>query len=307
VSNNLNLMQEIFCNIMIKDDFGKTDLNITRFGFGAGQIGEASIPAKQVNKILNIALDYGINLIDTARGYGLSEERIGKFLKHRRDEFILSTKVGYDISGYKNWTYDIIIAGIENALRLMKTDYLDIVHLHSCDLNILKSGEVIEALEKSKEHGKVRFIAYSGENDELDYAVKSNRFDSIQTSVNICDQRDIDTIILQAKQDGMGIIAKRPLANAPWRFKECPVGDYAEEYWKRWRSMNMDFDLPCEEIALRFTAFSTNIDTCIVGTTNENHLRNNIQIIEKGPLPEEIVTEIKDTFKKNDDHWIGQV
>ena len=77
----------------------------------------------------------------------------------------------------------------------MQTDYLDIVHLHSCELNILKLGEVIEALEKAKEQGKVKCIAYSGENEELNFAVNSNRFDGIQTSVNICDQRNIDEIL----------------------------------------------------------------------------------------------------------------
>ena len=287
--------------------FGKTGLNVSTIGFGAGLIGDTSISDKAVDSLLNTVLDCGINLIDTARGYGLSEERIGKFLKSRRKEFILSTKVGYDIHDYENWTYEIIIAGIENALRLLQTDYLDIVHLHSCELNILKSGNVIEALEKAKEQGKVKCLAYSGENEELNFAVETNRFDNIQTSVNICDQRDIKTLISEAKQKGMGIIAKRPLANAPWRFKDCPTGHYAEEYWKRWKTMNLNFDLSWDEIALRFTAYSTNVDTCIVGTTNEKHLQNNIKIIDKGSLTDSIVSEIKNSFIQNDDNWIGQV
>lgn len=292
---------------MIKNNFGNTGIQITPLGFGAGLIGDASIPQKDVESILNSLLDFGINFIDTARGYGLSEERIGKYLGHRRSEYILSTKVGYDIPGYENWTYDIIIASIENALNLLQTDYIDIVHLHSCELYILKSGEVIEALEKVKEEGKVKFIAYSGENEELDFAVNSNRFDSIQTSVNICDQCDIETLIPEAKQKGMGIIAKRPLANAPWRYKELPSGLYVEEYWKRWITMNLEFDLPWDEIALRFTAFSANADTCIVGTTKESNLKRNIKIIEKGPLPDNIVSEIKNAFKANDDNWSGQI
>lgn len=292
---------------MLRNIFEKSDLNVSVLGFGAGQIGDASISESKVELLLNSVLDIGVNLIDTARGYGLSEERIGKFLRHRRKDFILSTKVGYDIPGYENWTYDIIITGIENALKVMQTEYLDIVHLHSCELNILHNGTVIDALEKAKEKGKVRYIGYSGENEELIFAVNSKRFDCIQTSVNICDQRDIETIIPMAKHEEMGIIAKRPLANAPWLYKELPVGAYVEEYWKRWKTMNMEFDLPWDEIALRFTAYSTNVDTCIVGTTSETHLRNNIKIIEKGPLPEDMVFKIKNTFKEKDDNWIGQV
>jgi Aldo/keto reductase family. len=81
----------------------------------------------------------------------------------------------------------------------MKTDYLDIVHLHSCNLDVLKSGEVIEALHKTVEQGKVKIAAYSGENEELKFAVDSNSFGSIQTSVNICDQIDIDGSIKKPK------------------------------------------------------------------------------------------------------------
>lgn len=147
-------------------------------------------------------MDLGINLIDTARGYYASEERIGKYISYRRKEFILSTKVGYSIEGYADWSYDIILAGVDNALRLMKTDYIDIVHLHSCDLNSLQRGEVIEALNKTIEQGKVRVAAYSGENEELKFAVDSNKFGSVQTSINICDQIDLDASIKQAKKRG---------------------------------------------------------------------------------------------------------
>ena len=71
--------------------------------------------------------------------------------------------------------------------------------------------------------------------------------------------------------------------------------------------MNLNFDLHWDEIALRFTTYSTNVDTSIVGTTSENHLKKNIKIIEKGPLPQDIVTDVKNAFKENDDNWIGQV
>ena len=192
-------------------------------------------------------------------------------------------------------------------MKLLQTDYIDIVHLHSCEMDILESGEVIEAIEKIKQQGKVRCIAYSGENDELSFAINSNRFDSIQTSLNICDQRDIEFLIPEAKKKGMGIIAKRALANVPWLYDQFPKGLYVEEYWKRWKKMNLDFDLPWQELALRFAVYSANADTCITGTTKEKHLEKNIAIVEKGPLPDDIVTQIKKAFQKNDKNWIGQI
>ena len=143
-------------------NFADTGIKVSTLGFGAGQIGDHSISEIEIEKILNTILDYGINLIDTARSYGCSEERIGRHLSHRRSEFILSTKIGYGIEGYKDWTYDCITAGIETALQTLRTDYIDIVHFHSCPIETLQNTNVIEALNKAVEAGKVRVAAYSG-------------------------------------------------------------------------------------------------------------------------------------------------
>jgi len=200
---------------LIYRNFGNTGLKVSALGFGAGEIGDYAVSEKDSELILNTVLDLGINLIDTARGYYASEERIGKYISHRRNEFILSTKVGYGIDGFADWSYDIILAGVDNALRLMKTDYIDIVHLHSCDINTLQGGEIIAALHKTIEQGKVRVAAYSGENEELKFAVDLNSFGSIQTSINICDQIDLDGSIKQAKEKGMGVIANARLQMLP--------------------------------------------------------------------------------------------
>ena len=292
---------------MIYRKFGNIGLKISGLGFGAGEIGDYAVSEKDSEIILNTVLDLGINLIDTARGYYASEERIGKYISHRRKEFILSTKVGYGIEGYSDWSYDIILAGVDNALRLMKTDYIDIVHLHSCDLNTLQRGEVIEALHKTIEQGKVRVAAYSGENEELKFAVDSNSFGSIQTSINICDQIDLDGSIKQAKEKGMGVIAKRPIANAPWKFSERPIGHYCEEYWHRWKTMNLPEQKNWLDTFLRFTVFANGVDTAIVGTTNIEHLKSNIKIIEQGPLDDELNNLIMQSYKTHNQNWRGEV
>ena len=292
---------------MIFRAFGNTGLKVSALGFGAGEIGDYAISEKESEKILNSVLDLGINLIDTARGYYASEERIGKYISHRRNEIILSTKVGYGIDGYADWSHDIIIAGVDNALKLMKTDYIDIVHLHSCGVEILKRGEVIEALNKTVEQGKVKVAAYSGENEELKYAVNSNFFGSIQTSVNICDQIDLAGSINNAKEKGLGVIAKRPIANAPWKYSERPVGNYVEEYWNRWKTMNLPEQENWLETFLRFSAFADGVDTAIVGTTNIGHLKTNIKIIEQGPLDAELNQLLIEKFRANSQNWLGKV
>lgn len=287
-------------------NFGNTGLSVSALGFGAGLIGDEKLAENDVVEILNSALDEGITLFDTARGYGISEQRIGKHLAHRRHEFVLSTKVGYGIEGHQDWTYSCILAGIDEALRRLNTDYIDIVHLHSCPTGTLHHGEVVEALELAVEQGKVRVAAYSGDNEPLDTAVHSNRFGSAMASLNICDQGAIDRILHVAKDKGMGFIAKRPIANAPWRFAEQPVGHYCEEYWHRLKAMGLEWQMDPLEVALRFAAFTYGVDSCIVGTTNVKHLRKNAAQIANGKLPDAMVAEIQSAFRQHSQDWIGQ-
>jgi aryl-alcohol dehydrogenase-like predicted oxidoreductase len=288
-------------------EFGNKGFKVSILGLGAGQLGDHRLPESTAEYLLNHALDNGITLFDTARAYGLSEERIGKYLSHRREDIIISTKVGYGIEGYQDWTYECIIAGVDEALKLLRTDYIDIVHLHSCPMVILQQGDVVKALNRVKEEGKIKVAAYSGENEALEFAIYSTQLNSIQVSVNICDQKSLFSFIPKAKERKMGVIAKRSVANAPWLYKERPAGHYCEDYWVRYQQMNLDFDMEPEELFLRFTVFSEGIDSALIGTTNIDHINRNIDIISKGKLPDDIYNAISGAFTANDDNWIGLV
>jgi aryl-alcohol dehydrogenase-like predicted oxidoreductase len=294
---------------MLYRKFGKSGLRVSALGYGAGQLGAANLTDADSGRLLNEAVDRGITLIDTARGYGISEERIGKHLKHRRHEIVLSTKVGYGIPEYSDWTYGCVRAGIDEALRRLQTDVIDIVHLHSCPRTTLEEGGSVRALEEAVQAGKVRIAAYSGENDALDWAVDSGRFGSVEHSLNICDQRVMDGALARSVVRGLGVIAKRPLANTPWQYAECPKGEYAEEYWWRWNTMKLDRrDLSWQELALRFTAFTPGVSSCIVGTTQLEHLLQNSSCLEAGPLPEDLLLSIRHAFRTNDPGWwVGQI
>ncbi len=294
---------------MEEREFGKTGLKVSVLGFGAGEIGDAKVPDKEIEELLNRILDAGVSLIDTARAYGLSEDRIGRMLSHRRKEFVLSTKVGYGIAGTTDWTYDCVRAGIDEALRLLRTDYIDVVHLHSCPLRTLQEGGPLRALEEAVQQGKIRVAAYSGENEALEWAVQSGRFGSVQHSVSISDQRAMDKMLPQSRAKGLGVIAKRPVANAPWRFADCPRGNYAEEYWWRWKTMDLDpRGLEWHELALRFSAFTEGVHSCVVGTRNLAHVLENITIIQKGPLPSDQYSAIRAAFNEKDPGWwVGEV
>ncbi|AFZ67667.1 putative oxidoreductase, aryl-alcohol dehydrogenase like protein [Deinococcus peraridilitoris DSM 19664] len=289
-------------------DFGRTGLRVSALGFGAGQIGSQELSEQEVGTILNQAVDLGITLIDTARGYGLSEERIGRHLSGRRQEFVLSSKGGYGAEGAADWTPEAVRLGIEQALRRLNTDVIDIFHLHSCPLDTLRHDDLLAALERARAEGLIRVAAYSGENEALAWAVSSGRFGSVQTSVNLADQWSSQHVLPEARQRGLGVIAKRPIANAAWQYTERPTGQYAETYWLRLQEMRLDpGELAWDEFALRFSAFSPGVSSVIVGTASARRLERNVALLQRGPLDREHREYIQAKFARHGLHWAGEV
>lgn len=286
---------------------GTTGITVSAVGYGAsGHVGDSAMSEAQAGAILNGALDLGITLVDTARSYGLAEERIGRHLAHRRHEFVLSTKVGYGIDGREDWTGGCVAAGIERALRVMRTDTIDIVHLHSCPLDIACRDDIAAALDDARAAGTIRVAAYSGDNEAAEWAGHSGRFGSVQTSVSIVDQRSIGTVISGAAAIGVGVIAKRPLGNAVWRHRERP-GDWAEgQYWDRWRALAFELGDP-NDVAIRFAAFTSGVSSAIVGSRTLDHLRANLASVELGPLPEDVLAMIRDRWSAAGARWNGIV
>lgn len=288
--------------------FGTQGFSVPALGLGAGHIGDPALDDSQIGTLLGQALDMGVTLIDTAPSYGLSEERIGRHLAHRRDEYIISTKVGYGIPAHEDWSYGSVASGIDSALRLLRTDHLDIVHLHSCPLAILQRGIVIRALHDARAQGKLRVVAYSGENAALQWAINSGHFGGVECSVNLFDQRCLEQALPLAQAHGIGVIAKRPLGNSPWRFAERPIGDYCEEYWLRWQAMGIKVhDMEWPELALRFSAHAPAVSCAIVGTISLEHLGQSKRNVDRGPLPPERFESLRQSFRDHDDNWIGQI
>ncbi|MGH8337095.1 MAG: aldo/keto reductase, partial [Gammaproteobacteria bacterium] len=186
-------------------------------GFGASEIGYQSVTLPTVSRLLNSALDAGLNLIDTAACYANSEELIGAAIGGRRAECYLMTKCGHSASlPLPEWTPALITRSIEQSLRRLRTDYLDVVQLHSCDAATTRNDDLIAALLTARDRGHTRFIGYSGDGEDAAYAVATGIFDTLQISVSVADQQALDTVLPEAVARDMGIIAKRPLANAAW-------------------------------------------------------------------------------------------
>ena len=282
--------------------FGDTGLEVSIVGLGAGQIGENDVTEADAAEVLNGALDLGVTLIDTAASYGLSEERIGRHLGRRRDEFVLSTKGGPKINGQRDWSPGSVLESIERSLRLTRSERIDVFYLHSCPLEILRRGDLQDVLDQAVAAGKIGVAGYSGDNEPLAFAVESGRFGAIETSVNIADQWNLRNVL--GRRPEIGVIAKRPIANAPWRFVDRPAGNYAELYWERLRTLDLDpGGLDWAEFALRFTVNAPGVHTAIAGTAKLAHLTRNITAASRGPLPAAALEGIDRAWREVGSDW----
>jgi aryl-alcohol dehydrogenase-like predicted oxidoreductase len=300
--------------------FGRTDLDVALLGFGGAEIGYEQASAETVNRLLNSALDAGLNTIDTAECYRESEVLIGDAIAQRRKDFYLFTKCGHTSeppAQGPDWSRKGVVQSIERSLRRLRTDAVDLVLLHSCSLDELKKGECIAGLEDAKRQGKTRYIGYSGDSQAALWAIESGRFDALETSVNICDQECIELTLPLAHERGMGVIAKRPIANAAWRYDGTPSNGYHVEYWNRLQKLAFDFTTGerrgdtgldgAAGVALRFAAMQSGVHVLIVGTTKPERWAQNAALLAAGPLSRAKNDAIRARWKAiAEPSWVGQ-
>ena len=300
---------------MEKRRLGKTDMDVSVLGFGGAEIGFESASLDAVEKLLKSALDAGLNVIDTGECYRGSEELIGQAVSDRREDFYLFTKCGHPhgMESSANWSQASLLQSIERSLGRLKTDRLDIVHLHSCSESELRKGEAIKALQTARERGYTRYIGYSGDSRAAHFAVECGAFDTLQTSISIADQEAIELTVPLAHKKQMGVIAKRPIANAAWKTGHKPIQGYHHEYWERLRKLNYEFlrNADLEKaigIALRFTLTVPGVHTAIVGTKKPERWQENAQLLEAGPLSEAEFHAIRHRWEEYAPRiWIGQI
>jgi len=299
---------------MEKRRFGSTDMEVSVLGFGGAEIGFESAPQSEVDNLLGQALDLGLNVIDTAECYDESEHLIGNAVSHRRDDFYLFTKCGHS-SGFDlpDWDPKMLALSIDRSLTRLKTDRVDLIQLHSCSEEILRQGDVIDVLQRAREAGKTRFIGYSGDRTNAVYAIELGVFNSLQTSINIADQECLTLTLPKAVERGMGVIAKRPVANVAWKSgSDEPANPYAKPYWERLKELQYEFirsQLLDESVgtALRFTLSQPGVNVAIVGTKNSSRWAVNSSLASQGPLSPELISEIRNRWLSvSKPDWNGQ-
>lgn len=291
--------------------FGSTGFNVSPLGFGGAPIGVLDSEKDSVREVLTTLLDQGVNVIDTAAMYYGSEAMIGETIGHRRDEFVLISKCGHKIeeSNAEPWSPELIRASVERSLKRLRTDVIDVMLLHTCDLDTLKKGDALGELVRLREQGKIRFAGYSGDNEAAVWAVAQPDVRVLQTSINICDQNNIDTVMPAAAKHGVGVMVKRPIANAAWKDAQQyeKYKSYAQPYVERFKAMDLSLDMlgldgdPAilwPEIALRFTLTVPGVHTAIVGTTRPDRIPSNLATVAKGPLDQALYNKLREAFRK---------
>ncbi len=284
---------------------GRTGLEVTRLGFGAMEIrgsriwGGRPVTDDQAKTILNAVLDSGINFIDTANDYGRSEEFIGKFISNRRNEYYLATKCGCQVVHRDEntddtphvWTRDNLFRGLNESLQRLKTDYIDIMQLHNPPVEETEKGDLVNVLQDMRRQGKVRWISISTTLPHLPTYLRWGVFDTFQIPYSAL-ERDHENWISKAHEAGLGTIIRGGVARG-----EPGVGLGHADRWEKYQQARLDELCGPEDnrstFLLRYTLSHPEVDTIIVGTLSPEHLRENLQAVERGPLPASVYNEMK--------------
>jgi len=290
---------------MERRTLGRTGLEITQLSYGAMEIrgqriwNGRPVSDDQAERILNAVLDAGINFIDTAYDYGMSEEYIGRFISRRRNEFYLATKCGCTVVGAGDhdetphvWTRENLLHNIDTSLRRMKTDYIDVWQLHNPSVEQVESNDLVQVMEEVKAAGKVRWIGISSTLPHISTYIKWGVFDTFQIPYSAL-ERAHETAITAAAQAGAGTIIRGGVARgAP---EEGGLGQ--RDRWARWEQARLDELLAPGEsrsaFLLRYTLSHPDMHTTIVGTLNPEHLADNLRVAATGPLPQDVYAEAK--------------
>jgi aryl-alcohol dehydrogenase-like predicted oxidoreductase len=298
---------------------GRTGTDVTILGYGAMELrGQPHGPAtadEDAGRLLNEVLDAGINLIDTSPDYGRSEELIGRYLGHRRDEYFLASKCGCLLGPPPpgatppfphDWSAANVRADVEQSLRRLGTDRLDLVQVHMSPSRAqLDADGTVPALMALRDEGKVRFIGMSGILPNLPDHIAMGVFEVFQIPYSAV-QRDHEDLITAAAETGAGTLirggAARGTASEDKNWTVQPLSSSGPPAEDRWQAAGLDElldgGMSRHEFILRFTLSHPALSSTIVGTSSLDHLRGNVAIAQKGPLPADLYQRARKALQR---------
>lgn len=289
---------------MEKRLLGKTGLEISQLSLGGMEL--RYLDESSADRLLNTALDEGINYIDTAPEYALSEYYIGQALAHRRSEFYIATKAGDNLTGVgAKYVYDknTIMSNLEQSLRFLKTDYVDVLQLHGVIPEFLLGGlgsEAMEALRLAKKSGKARHIGLSirnGQPNEYGYPATF----AYNSLLRFCEWADIE--VVQLVYGGMTRICENVIQYAHDNYgigivTRGAIKSYDDSYDKKYEASGISELFETGEsktsFLLRFSMSHPGVSSVVIGSKNVEHILDNIHAAERGILPDDIYQKAKD-------------
>ena len=289
---------------------GRTNLQVSEIGLGTVELGldygvpvageHLRPPEEHAARLLNRALDLGVNFIDTARAYGVSEEVIGRALKGRRNEYILATKLApiREEGQPDQELREQVKASIAESLRMLQTDVIDLLQLHYAPVDVVRSGRVLAAAREAQRAGYVRFIGASTYGEEVPLAVlEDGGYDTLQVAYNLADRTLEEQVLPRAQRQGVGVIVRsvllRGVLSHRYRFLPAALEDLKAAIERLAELADTEASsLP--EMAYRFVLGHPAVATALVGTARDEELEAALAFAGRGMLAPTLVARIRE-------------
>jgi aryl-alcohol dehydrogenase-like predicted oxidoreductase len=305
-------------------ELGKTGFQVSEVSLGTVEIGmpygiaeNGKVPTSdevEAIRLLNYALDRGINFIDTARAYGESEAIIGRALHGRRREFILASKVlsrgGQDLTPEQ--MRDLTIASVHESLRLLQTDSIDLMMVHCGATEILPDETIFETLTQLRNQGCIRAIGASVYGEEAALAaINHGGYECLQIAYNLLDRRPEAAVLAVAREKGVGLVARSVLLKGALTDRYHHLPNQLSELTNAVQELEQlarRISVALPELAYRYVISQGVPQTVLVGTASINELQQILDFVSGGPLLEEQIAEIRtipmlDSYYLNPGNW----
>jgi L-galactose dehydrogenase len=289
---------------MKQRQLGSTVLLVPPIGFGCVALGGQYGPLAESEGIaaVHLAIDSGINFFDTSAYYGegLSEIRLGKALKGRRDEVIIATKGGRHAANHFDFSYLNIIAMCEASLKRLRTDWIDIYQLHDIEFGTMETVlEGVRALYDLKKEGKVRFIGVTGfppallrdmvlEHDfdvTLSYC-HGNLMNDQMNAILVPAVRERGMGLINGSVTHMGILTQH--GEQPWH----PAPDAVKQAGRKAATLCEKAGQNLAELAIQYALSNQEVDVTLLGTRTVDELENSLALMKR-PIDQDLLEQVQ--------------
>jgi 1-deoxyxylulose-5-phosphate synthase len=294
---------------------GRTGLKVSVIGLGTVELGleygiadgrVVHVPSRdEAARVLNLALDSGINFIDTARTYGVSEEIIGWALKSRRREYLLASKVAgpTDANAGGSALRAHVTSSVQQSLKALQTDVIDLMQLHSVPTEEIRRGALVDVLQEFQKAGHIRFLGATTYGEEAARAaLEDGRYDCIQIAYNVLDREPETRVLPLAQSKDVGVVIRSVLLKGALTHRYCHLPAGLEELKSAAETIHAiaesaSASLP--EVAYRFVLAHPAVSSALVGTALVEELKATVEYGTREPLSPELLAQLRQVTLKN--------